>query len=163
MHLRCGIFGGGVVGGGTYELVAKCLKNGRFAQLGASMEVTKICVRSLDKPRDFTVDSKCTFVTNYDEILNDDSINTVIELMGGVTHAKDVVFQAISKGKHVITANKALIAQHMDELNALLAANPTVRFGYEAAVCGGIPIIHALQVGLSCTFTLISLISIAMK
>lgn len=146
MHLRVGIFGGGVVGGGTYELVTKCLKNGRFTGLGASMEVTKICVRSLDKPRDFAVDSaKTTFVTNYDDILNDDSINTVVELMGGVTNAKDVVFQAIAKGKHVITANKALIAQHMDELNALLAANPTVKFGYEAAVCGGIPVIHSLQ------------------
>ena len=124
MHLKCGVFGGGVVGGGTYELVKKCMQNGRFAQLGASMEISKICVRSLDKPRDFEVDAaKTTFVTNYDDILKDSSINTVVELMGGVTHAKDVVFAAIKAGKHVVTANKALIAQHLDEIQALLSAN----------------------------------------
>jgi Homoserine dehydrogenase, NAD binding domain len=78
-------------------------------------------------------------------ILEDDSINCVIELMGGVTHAKDVVFKAIAKGKHVITANKALLAQYLPEVQQLLAANPKVRLGYEAAVCGGIPIINALQ------------------
>ena len=146
MHLKCGVFGGGVVGGGTYELVKKCMQNGRFAQLGASMEISKICVRSLDKPRDFEVDAaKTTFVTNYDDILKDSSINTVVELMGGVTHAKDVVFAAIKAGKHVVTANKALIAQHLDEIQALLSANPEVKFCYEAAVCGGIPIIHTMQ------------------
>jgi homoserine dehydrogenase len=145
MHLKAGVFGGGVVGGGTYELVKKCLKSGRFAQLGASMEISKICVRSLDKPRDYEIDQNCTFVTNYDDILQDVEINTVVELMGGVTHAKDVVFAAIKSGKHVITANKALIATHLDEIQALLKENPTVQFAYEAAVCGGIPIIHAMQ------------------
>lgn len=145
MHLKCGVFGGGVVGGGTYELVKKCLKSGRFAQLGATMEINKICVRSLDKPRDYEIDSNCTFVTNYDDILKDKEINTVVELMGGVTHAKDVVFAAIKAGKHVVTANKALIATHLDDIQALLKENPGVQFAYEAAVCGGIPIIHAMQ------------------
>jgi homoserine dehydrogenase len=69
----------------------------------------------------------------------------VLELMGGVTFAKDVIFGAIEKGKHVITANKALIAGFMDDLIALLAANPTVKFMYEAAVGGGIPIIHTMR------------------
>jgi homoserine dehydrogenase len=82
---------------------------------------------------------------SYAAILEDDSINCVIELMGGVTHAKDVVFKAIAKGKHVITANKALLAQYLPEVQQLLAANPKVKLGYEAAVCGGIPIINALQ------------------
>ena len=105
----------------------------------------QICVRDASKARDFTLPSGCTLVTNYDDILEDPEIDTVIEVMGGVTHAKDVVFAAIAKGKHVITANKAMIANFMDELLALLAANPTVKFGFEAAVCGGIPIIHSLQ------------------
>merc|ERR1711920_130911 len=65
--------------------------------------------------------------------------------MGGTTDAKDVVFKAIKNGKHVITANKALVASYMDELIELLAQNPSVRLGLEAAVCGGIPIIHTIQ------------------
>lgn len=83
--LRVGIFGGGVVGGGVYELVQRCIANGRFEQIGASIEVAKICVRSLDKPRDFTVKDGTRFVTDYNEILGDSSINCVVELMGGVT------------------------------------------------------------------------------
>lgn len=144
-HLRIGMFGGGVVGGGTYELIRKCAGNGRFESAGASMEVAKICVRSLDKPRDYQIDSSTTFTTNYNDILDDDSINTVVELMGGITDAKDVVFSAISKGKHVVTANKALIATYLPEIITLLEANPNVKFAYEAAVCGGIPIIHSLH------------------
>ena len=123
-----GLFGGGVVGGGVYELVQKCTQNGRFKALGASIEIVKICVRSLDKPRDFQVDSSSVkFVTDYNEILQDPSINCVIELMGGTTQAKDVVFQAIKAGKHVVTANKALIAQYLPELEAALAAQPSVK------------------------------------
>jgi homoserine dehydrogenase len=96
--LRIGLFGGGVVGGGTFELIKKCAANGRFASAGASMEIVKICVRDLSKPRDFTVDpAVTTFTTDYNDILNDPSINCVVELMGGVTSAKDVVFAAIAK------------------------------------------------------------------
>ena len=65
--------------------------------------------------------------------------------MGGTTFAKDVIFEAIAKGKHVITANKAMIAAFMDELIALLDQNPEVKFMYEAAVGGGIPIIHTMR------------------
>ena len=145
LPLRVGLFGGGIVGGGTYELIQRCITSGRFAAVGASIEVVKICVRSLSKPRDFEVKPGTTLVTEYDAILGDASINVVVELIGGITHAKDVVFGAIAAGKHVITANKALIAAYLPELQALLAANPTVQFLYEAAVCGGIPIIHSLQ------------------
>jgi homoserine dehydrogenase len=110
------------------------------------MEIVKICVRDLKKARDFEVDpAVTTFTTNYDDILEDKSINCVIELMGGTTRAKDVVFKAIANGKDVVTANKALIANYLPELLALLDANPAVRFTYEAAVCGGIPIIRALH------------------
>ena len=56
-----------------------------------------------------------------------------------------VVFGAIQKGKHVVTANKALLAKHLPEITALLKEHPEVKFAYEAAVCGGIPIIHTLQ------------------
>lgn len=126
--LRIGLFGAGVVGGGVYELVQKFARNGRFGQLGASVEIVKICVKSLDKPRDFTVDASQTqFVTNYSDILNDPSINCIIELMGGVTNAKDVVLGALQAGKHVITANKALIANFLPEIQAELAKQPNVQ------------------------------------
>lgn len=76
---------GGIVGGGVYELVQKCIESGRLGAVGASIEVAKICVRSLDKPRDFQLREGTTLVTDYDDILADDSINCVVELMGGVT------------------------------------------------------------------------------
>ncbi len=78
-------------------------------------------------------------------MLDDPEINTVVEVMGGVTEAKEVVFGAIQKGKHVVTANKALLAMFLPEITALLKQHPHVKFAYEAAVCGGIPIIHTLQ------------------
>lgn len=114
-------------------------------------------------------------VTSYDDIINDPDIDCVVELMGGTTNAKDVVFRAIAAQKHIVTANKALIAEYLPgnciifwfkfhllfiaffltifvhlavfvlEIQALLKANPSVKFCYEAAVCGGIPIIHTLQ------------------
>ena len=166
--LRIGIFGGGVVGGGVCELLQR--HAARFRTLGVHIEVAKICVRDISKyhafsysfpflsffffpiytfilcrPRDFVLPKETSLVTNYDDILNDSSINCVVELIGGVTSAKDVVFRAIKAGKHVITANKALLATHLTELINLLKDHPEVKFSYEAAVCGGIPIIHALQ------------------
>lgn len=76
---------GGIVGGGVYELVQKCIESGRLGSVGASIEVAKICVRSVDKPRDFKLKEGTVLVTDYDEILADESINCVVELMGGVT------------------------------------------------------------------------------
>jgi homoserine dehydrogenase len=143
--LKIGIFGGGVVGGGVYEIISKCMKNGKFPSLGAAMEISKICVRSLSKPRDFVVGPECKFVTDFNEILEDPSINCVVELMGGTTQAKDVVLGAINANKHVVTANKALVSQFLPEIKAALDAHPSVKFSYEAAVCGGIPVIHSFS------------------
>ena len=125
--IKIGMFGGGVVGGGVYELIQKGINSGRFLELGISVEITKICVLSLTKPRNFEVKSNCKFVSNFNDILEDPEINCVVELMGGVTHAKEVVFGAINSGKHVVTANKALIAAHMTTIQSLLKQNPTVR------------------------------------
>eukprot|EP01039_Chlorochromonas_danica_P009715 gene9715-10746_t len=145
MALRVGLFGAGIVGGGVIELLQKYSINGKLLQLGSQIEIVKVCVRSVEKARDFTLPSHTELVTNYNDILDDPSINCIVELMGGVTHAKDVVFRAIQANKHVVTANKALIATFLPELQAELAKHPSVKFAYEAAVCGGIPIIHTLQ------------------
>lgn len=123
--VRVGLFGGGIVGGGVYELVQRLTTSKRFALLNINVEVVKICVRSLDKPRDFSVHAGTKLVTNYDDILNDPSINCVVELMGGITSAKDVVLRAINSGKSVVTANKALIAAYLPEIQQALANNPT--------------------------------------
>lgn len=143
-HLRIGLFGAGVVGGGVIQLVEKCARTHRLGSMGVSLEIAKVCVRCIEKKRDFPI-NEALLTNNMSDILEDESINCVVELMGGVTDAKTVVFAAIQAGKHVITANKALIATFLPEIQAALAAKPSVRFAYEGAVCGGIPIVHSLQ------------------
>ena len=86
--LKVGLVGGGVVGGGVYQLVERCAQSGRLGEVGAAIDIAKICVRDATKKRDYDVKASTTFVTNVDDILNDPSINCVVELMGGVTTAK---------------------------------------------------------------------------
>jgi len=136
--MKVGLVGAGTVGGGVCEILRL-----RAEQLPA-LEVTKICVRDAAKKRDFEVPAGCEIVTDVNAIINDDSIEMVIELMGGVTVAKDVVMGALVKGKHVVTGNKALIAAHLPEIQAAAKAG-NAAFGYEAAVCGSIPIIAAMR------------------
>merc|ERR1711957_605543 len=114
--------------------------------------VKSICVRDLEKERDFEIPEGCDIHTDPSKITNGDDIDIVVEVMGGTTLAKDVVFDSLSNGKHVVTANKALIADKLGELEThLLKLNEgktkedSVQFCYEAAVCGGIPIINSLQ------------------
>eukprot|EP00560_Eucampia_antarctica_P000789 CAMPEP_0197831234 /NCGR_PEP_ID=MMETSP1437-20131217/8429_1 /TAXON_ID=49252 ORGANISM="Eucampia antarctica, Strain CCMP1452" /NCGR_SAMPLE_ID=MMETSP1437 /ASSEMBLY_ACC=CAM_ASM_001096 /LENGTH=442 /DNA_ID=CAMNT_0043434061 /DNA_START=147 /DNA_END=1475 /DNA_ORIENTATION=+ len=150
-NIRCGIFGGGTVGGGIVEIIEK--KRQYFNDLAdAEIDVTKICVRDASKSRDFALPDGCEIVTDFDAILEDDDIDIVVEVMGGTTLAKDVVFKALRNGKSVVTANKALIAKDLpeiekvlDEVNAGKDPSEAVEFRYEAAVCGGIPIIRSLQ------------------
>jgi len=145
---KIGIFGGGTVGGGIVEILNR--KSDEFRKLsGKGVSISKICVRDKAKKRDFEVPQGCEIVTDYDDILNDDNIDMVVEVMGGVTDAKDVVFKAIRAGKDVVTANKALIAADLVEIETLLqevnSQGKNVEFRYEAAVCGGIPIIRSMQ------------------
>ncbi|EWM24201.1 homoserine dehydrogenase [Nannochloropsis gaditana] len=142
--LIVGLVGGGTVGGGVYDIVEHTHKD-FFRSLGAHVQVKRIAVRNLTKQRDFSVAAHTELVGDWRLVLDDPEINTVIEVMGGITEAKEVVFGAIAKGKHVITANKALLAAYLPEIVDLLKKHPQVKLGYEAAVCGGIPIIHTLQ------------------
>jgi homoserine dehydrogenase len=141
------MLGGGVVGGGVYELIMN--RYNAKPSNNRPLLITKICVRDLEKPRDFQVRSECTqWTTNPSDLLRDD-IDCVVEVAGGCGVAKDVVLQALQLGKPVVTANKALLAEYMTDIQAILQRsdnhhNPTP-MGFEAAVCGGIPIIDILQ------------------
>lgn len=148
-QLRIGIVGGGTVGGGIVEIIGE--HGAAFQELtGKEFVISKICVRDASKSRDYTVPEGCDVVTDVASVLTDDSIDMVVEVMGGTTKAKDVVFDALMAGKDVVTANKALIAAFLPELETTIdevtsKSITPVKFGYEAAVCGGIPIIHSLQ------------------
>jgi len=147
--------GGGTVGGGVYDIIMGRLGGSSVdttGQMASSSTrrcvITKICVRDLAKPRSFHVDEdKTTLVSDVNSILDDDNIDIVVEVMGGTSLARTVVLEALKRGKSVVTANKALIAEHLDEIHTAVeqSGGNEVKFGYEAAVAGGIPIISTLQ------------------
>jgi homoserine dehydrogenase len=147
MFLYCTVTTG-TVGGGVVEILQK--KKEYFRELtGADIEIVALCVRDKSKSRDFSLPAGVKVTETYSDILDDDSIDMVLEVMGGVTDAKDVVFKAIQNGKDVVTANKALIAKHLPEIEALLEKSnqgreKQIAFRYEASTCGGIPIINSL-------------------
>lgn len=149
--INVGIVGGGTVGGGICEIISN--KAEYLTELCSNdIKITSICVRDTSKERDFEIPEGCSITDDADSILNNDDIDIVVEVMGGTTKAKDVVFNALSNGKHVVTANKALIADclgeieaHVQDVNQEKAAEDKIQFNYEAAVCGGIPIINSLQ------------------
>lgn len=111
--LRIGIVGGGVVGGGVCEIL---MGSSRLPHLCRPVHITKICVKDLSKPRSFHLSDSSSLVTDVNSILNDDSIDVVVELVGGTTFAKTVVLEGIKRGKSVVTANKELIAKHVTEM-----------------------------------------------
>ena len=101
--------------------------------------ITKICVRDATKPRTFHIDPTQTqIVTDISSIINDTDIDLVVEVAGGTTFAKDAVYASLKMGKSVVTANKALIAENLDELIDLIHEvnkKNGVKFGYEVNVC----------------------------
>lgn len=131
MLKRVGICGGGVVGGGVYEILS--------SKFGSVCKVTKVAVRSLAKPRDWD-SSGTTLTESWLEVVEDPDVDVIVEVMGGTTTARECVMKALSLGKPVVTANKALLAEYCDEIGEAAKV-----LGFEAAVCGGIPIIATLQ------------------
>ncbi len=139
--MKIGIIGVGTVG----QSVAQILEANSdiiSARAGEEIIATKGVVSNLSKKRDVNIELS----TDVDSILDDDSIDVVVELMGGIEQPLEVVKKALSKGKAVVTANKALLAYHRYELQDLAG---DLAFEYEAAVAGGIPIITALRDGLT--------------
>ncbi len=140
--MKIGIFGAGTVGSGVIRILEKQKKLLKLQNL--NIEIVKCCVRDLKKYKK-KVPLNIKLVTNIDDILEDDCIDTIIEVIGGSSLAKEIIFKGIKKGKNVITANKAVIAENLSKIEELLEAHPSVSFGYEASVCGGIPIIQTLK------------------
>lgn len=144
--VKVGLLGLGTVGGGTVNILQNTLPEIQ-RRLGQSIEVAIIAVRDLKRAR--SVDTTGIQVTdNTFDVVNHPEVDIVIELMGGTTLAKELIETAIKNGKHVVTANKALIAEFGNELFAL-ADQHNVIVAYEAAVAGGIPIIKAVREGLA--------------
>ncbi len=141
-EVKIALLGFGTVGMGVYELLEK---NSSLIEerVGIKPVIKKILVRDLKKKRDVKVD-KSLFTTDIEEIIEDPKISIVCELIGGIEPAKSYVLKALQKGKEVITANKAILAQHGDEIWE--EARKRKRFlGFEASVGGGIPVIKTLK------------------
>jgi homoserine dehydrogenase len=144
--LRVGLLGLGTVGAGTYTVLQRNA-DVIFARTGRRIEVVMVAVRNLDRAASLV--SKAVKVVNDPFlIVNHPDIDVVVEVIGGTTIAKALVLQAIANGKHVVTANKALLAEHGGEIFAAAQAQGVV-LAYEGAVAVSIPIIKALREGLT--------------
>jgi homoserine dehydrogenase len=145
--ISVGLLGLGNVGSGVVKLLADNAEAIRNRLGGSSVEIRRVCVREADKPRLVDVPPQL-ITTDAQAVLRDPEVEIVLELIGGEEPARQYLLQAIAAGKHVVTANKALLAAHGDELFAA-AAQHGVDLYYEASVGGGVPIIRALREGLA--------------
>ena len=139
--IQVALLGAGTVGTGVYKLLHR--RAGVMEKtIGSELEIKKILVHNLEKKRE-GIDSNL-LTNNWQEILNDEEIQIVIEVMGGIEPAKTMILEALHAGKHVVTANKDLIAVHGGELLEA-AEEKQCDFLFEAAVAGAIPIIRPLK------------------
>ena len=140
-----GMIGMGVVGGGVARILQE--RGDFFHQVrGVNLELRRVAVRDLSKPRAVDL-PRDRFTTRAEDVIDDPNIQIVIEVMGGIEPARSLFLKAIQAGKDVVTANKALLAEEGSELFEA-AAQKQVGLGFEASVCGGIPILQALTDGL---------------
>ena len=143
--IHVGLLGLGTVGGGTLTVLTR--NRAEIARrAGREIFVTKAAVRNLDKARALAPELPLT--QNPFEVVDDPDIDIVVELIGGLEPARALVLQAIERGKHVVTANKHLLAKHGNEIFTA-AQEKGVMVAFEAAVGGGIPIIKAIREGLT--------------
>ncbi|RLA09467.1 MAG: homoserine dehydrogenase [Gammaproteobacteria bacterium] len=144
--VNIGIIGLGTVGCATVEIL-KANAADIADRVGRPVVVSHACVRDPSKPRSCDL-SSVELLKDTADLVNHPDIDIVVELMGGTDLALDLGLQAVAAGKHLVTANKALIAEHGNQLFAAAQANG-VTVAYEAAVAGGIPIIKAIREGLA--------------
>src|ERR1700675_2667278 len=146
--LQVGLLGMGTVGCGTWT-VLKRNEEEITRRAGRPIRITWIATRTLDRAHQATRDAKgIHLTTDPEEVIDRPDVDIVVELIGGIEPAKSYVLRAIANGKHVVTANKALLAAHGNEIFAA-AQKAGVMVAFEAAVAGGIPIIKALREGLT--------------
>lgn len=139
--INIGLLGMGTVGTG----VVKILTNNAYdisQKVGMSVHIKKIMVRNLTKSRN--IETTAEFTTSFEDIINDQEIDVVVELLGGMEPAKDYILRALRAGKHVVTANKDVVAKFGQEILDVAEENK-VDFLFEASVAGGIPIIRPLK------------------
>ena len=141
-----GLLGTGTVGGGTWNVLSRNQEE-ITRRAGRGIRITKVADQDLARAKRLVGDRAAVTADAY-EVVNDPKIDIVVELIGGYTAALDLVLKAIANGKHVVTANKALLATRGNEIFAA-AQKMGVMVAFEGAVAGGIPIIKALREGLT--------------
>ncbi len=145
--VKIGLIGCGTVGQGVLRIIEKH-RASIEKRVGAPVEIVKICDVKRKVMDQLPAKYKNSFCRDYREVLNDPEIDLVIELVGGTDFAREVVLEAFRQGKHVVTANKALLSQYWDEI-FVQARKFGVLIYFEASVGGGIPVIQALNDGLA--------------
>lgn len=145
-EINIGLLGFGVVGSGVAQILLNHQTDLQH-KLGVSVQIKKVMVRNIDKDRDTPL-PKDIFTTSLDDILSDDSIDLIVEVMGGTTDAKDAIERSLQAGKGVVTANKDVMAEVGPKLLKIADQNGCDLF-YEASVGGGIPLIRTLEDGLA--------------
>ena len=144
--INVGLLGIGTVGGGTYSVLKRNAEE-IARRAGRPIQVSVVADRNLERTRRLT-EGNCRVTDDPFAVVADPEVDIVVELIGGDDVAKQLVLQAVANGKHVVTANKALLAKHGNEIFAA-AQKKGVMVAFEAAVAGGIPIIKALREGLT--------------
>jgi len=144
--INVGLLGIGTVGGGTFTVLDRNREE-ISRRAGCAIMMKMVADKEVEKARRI-VGGRATVTADAREVVNHPDIDIVVELIGGTTIAKDLILQAIAGGKHIVTANKALLARHGNEIFAA-AQKKDVMVAFEAAVGGGIPIIKSLREGLS--------------
>lgn len=144
--MRVGLIGIGTVGGGTYKILTENSEE-IFKKTGKKIEITMVADTNLSLAKNI-VKAPVTITDDATKLIQSNEVDIVIELIGGVGISKTFVQQALENKKHVVTANKALIAMHGEELVKLAKKNNVI-LAYEASVAGGIPIIKAVREGLA--------------
>jgi len=144
--INVGLLGAGTVGGGTFTVLTRNAEE-ISRRAGRPISITVVADKNMELARSVT-QGACRVTDDAYSVVNDPDVNIVIELIGGTGVARELVLKAINNGKHVVTANKALLAVHGNEIFAA-AQQKGVIVAFEAAVAGGIPIIKALREGLA--------------
>ncbi len=144
--INVGLLGIGTVGGGTYTVLRRNAEE-IARRAGRPIQICIVADRNLERTRQLT-GGTCRVTEDAFAVVRDPEVDIVVELIGGYDVARELVLQAIDNGKHVVTANKALLARHGNEIFAA-AQKKGVMVAFEAAVAGGIPIIKALREGLT--------------